>query len=151
MTADPPHAQSPEFGPSRRSVLAVAGAGGIGVLGLAACAAGGGGTPAPPTRQAAGQRLTALSAVPLGQCKAVQLPDGSPAIVARPSANSAVCFSAICTHEGCTVSPNGSQLDCPCHGSRFNGLTGAVLNGPATQPLPKIPVAVTNGQVVTKA
>ena len=43
-----------------------------------------------------------------------QAADGSPAIVARPTATTAVAFSAICTHEGCTVNPAGSELDCPC-------------------------------------
>ena len=32
---------------------------------------------------------------------------------------------------------------------RFSALTGKVLNGPATQPLPQIPVTVTGGKVVT--
>jgi Rieske Fe-S protein len=25
--------------------------------------------------------------------------------------------------------------DCPCHGSRFDGATGAILNGPTSEPL----------------
>ena len=28
-------------------------------------------------------------------------------------------------------------IDCPCHGSRFDAVTGAVANGPATTPLPR--------------
>jgi cytochrome b6-f complex iron-sulfur subunit len=79
----------------------------------------------------------------------VNLPDGDPAIVARPTANTAVAFSAKCTHMGCTVQPAGSELHCPCHGSKYNALTGAVIQGPAPSPLPKIAVAVQNGEVVT--
>jgi Rieske Fe-S protein len=59
----------------------------------------------------------------------VNLPDGDPAIVARPTANTAVAFSAKCTHMGCTVQPAGSELHCPCHGSKYNALTGAVIQG----------------------
>ncbi len=78
----------------------------------------------------------------------MKLPNGKPGIVTRLSSTSAVCFSAICTHMGCTVAPKGAELDCPCHGSRYNIKTGAVLNGPATEPLAKIPVTVSDGKVV---
>src|SRR5436190_8335782 len=79
---------------------------------------GGGGRPSSPSTDTAA--VTSLTAIAVGKCIAVTLPDGAPAIVARPAADRAVCYSAICTHQGCTVLPNGAQLDCPCHGSRFD-------------------------------
>jgi 3-phenylpropionate/trans-cinnamate dioxygenase ferredoxin component len=49
-------------------------------------------------------------------------------------------FDDICTcaDEGCPLSGgllDGTTLMCQCHGSRFDLTTGAVVNGPATQPL----------------
>jgi Rieske Fe-S protein len=47
------------------------------------------------------------------------------------------------------VQPVGAKLDCPCHGSQFDALTGAVLHGRASSPLHRVQVAVSAGQVVT--
>jgi Rieske Fe-S protein len=59
-------------------------------------------------------------------------------------------FSAVCTHQGCTVgSVSGGAIVCPCHGSQFNAQTGAVIAGPAPRPLPKVAVVVRNGNVYT--
>lgn len=132
---------------SRRAVLTAA-ATGAGAMAVAACSPRGGAGVTPNTSQSVGQRLDALDSVPVGQAVAVRLPDGSAGILARPTEATAACFSATCTHQGCTVVPAGAQLQCPCHGSAFNALTGAVINGPATRPLAQIAVHVAGGDVV---
>ncbi|UVY83596.1 Rieske (2Fe-2S) protein [Brachybacterium sp. NBEC-018] len=56
-------------------------------------------------------------------------------------------FSGYCTHNGCALAQHEEELDCPCHGSRFDALTGEVLRGPATTHLPEVAVSVEDGAV----
>jgi Rieske Fe-S protein len=59
-------------------------------------------------------------------------------------------FSAVCTHQGCTVSSvTAKAIVCPCHDSEFDPRTGAVIAGPAPSPLPKVSVVVRDGNVYT--
>lgn len=68
-------------------------------------------------------------------------------LLARTGDNTATALTAICTHEGCTVSNvSGSQFVCPCHGSTFNA-SGSVANGPASRALQQFPAQVANGAV----
>ncbi len=57
-----------------------------------------------------------------------------------------VAYSAICTHLGCAVYADLNQeglIACPCHASLFAPAEGAaVVGGPASRPLPSIPVSV---------
>ncbi len=60
-----------------------------------------------------------------------------------------VAYSAVCTHQACTVAYKDSQLACPCHGSVFDPASGAaVLNGPANRPLPEVAIRVEGGEVI---
>jgi len=134
---------------TRRSVLA-AGAAGAGAVALAACSSSSSkkdkSPAAPPPATSA---LAKVADIQVGMCVATKLPDGKAAIVSRPTGDTVAAFSAKCTHMGCTVQPAGGELHCPCHGSKFNALTGEVIHGPAASPLPKIDVHVANGEVVT--
>jgi ubiquinol-cytochrome c reductase iron-sulfur subunit len=57
-----------------------------------------------------------------------------------------VAYSKICTHAGCPVSlyeQETSRILCPCHQSQFDVTQGAKpVFGPATRPLPQLPIDV---------
>lgn len=57
-----------------------------------------------------------------------------------------VAFSKVCTHAGCPVGLYQQQykkLLCPCHQSTFDVPDGATVTfGPATRPLPQLPLLV---------
>lgn len=97
---------------------------------------------------AAGAALAALADIKVGEAIAATAADGSQIIISRPTETTVAGFSAICTHQGCTVAPAGKQLNCPCHGSVFNATTGAVLGGPASRPLPAVKVAISGANIV---
>ena len=47
-------------------------------------------------------------------------------------------FDDTCTHTGCSLAMgtlDGTTVTCPCHGSQFDVTSGAVLRGPAVQPV----------------
>jgi ubiquinol-cytochrome c reductase iron-sulfur subunit len=60
--------------------------------------------------------------------------------------NNIVAYSKICTHVGCPAAlyeQTTHHILCPCHQSTFDAARGAtVLFGPATRPLPQLPLTV---------
>ncbi|HEY2316015.1 MAG TPA: Rieske 2Fe-2S domain-containing protein [Streptosporangiaceae bacterium] len=60
--------------------------------------------------------------------------------------NDIVAYSKICTHVGCPAAlyeQTTHHILCPCHQSTFDAAAGAkVLFGPATRPLPQLPIGL---------
>jgi Rieske Fe-S protein len=102
----------------------------------------GGGAPASPAV------LARLDDIPVGTSVAAETADGAPVLVHRRGEADVVAFSGVCTHQGCTVMPDGAAFTCPCHGSRYDGATGDVVNGPAPRRLEPFAVRVQDGGVV---
>ncbi len=144
---------------NRRSVLV--GACGTCAVALAGCAAYGPGQPAAAphaTGAAAGAggaaggaasgALVSTADVPVGG--GVILTDAA-LVITQPKAGTFKAFSAICTHQGCTVgSVENGTINCPCHGSQFAVADGSVVNGPAKKPLAAKKIKV-SGTSITAA
>jgi len=100
----------------------------------------GSGSPAAPAA------LASTSDVPVGGGKILA---AKKIVLTQPKSGEFHGFSAVCTHAGCTVgSVSGGTINCPCHGSTFSISTGAVVNGPATSPLPPVNVKVQGTSIV---
>ena len=69
-------------------------------------------------------------------------------VVTQPTQGTFHAFSAVCTHQGCTLANvSDGTINCRCHGSRFELGSGSVVRGPAQQPLHRLEVAVDAGSV----
>lgn len=125
----------PDIQLDRRTVVIGAAALGAGLT-AAACSA----APAAP--------------VPTGPVPAGDVPVGGATIfadravvVTQASAGQFAAFSTACPHQGCNVNAvEGTEIVCPCHGSRFD-LAGTVLTGPAETDLTSVPVTVAGSEL----
>jgi len=141
-----------EIALGRRAVLA-GGCGAVCAAALTACAGYGSGGPAPAPAPAPAPNpgggpavLAAVADVPVGG-GVVLAAQGL--VVTQPAAGTFKAFSAVCTHQGCSVNEvAGGTINCPCHGSKFAVADGAPTAGPAKQPLPEKAVAVQGSSVV---
>ncbi|GHF22179.1 Rieske (2Fe-2S) protein [Streptomyces griseoluteus] len=80
-----------------------------------------------------GQALGSVSEIPEGGGKIFA---AQKVVVTQPKKGEYKAFSAICTHQGCSLDKVADgTVDCSCHGSRFRISDGSVAQGPATQPL----------------
>jgi len=92
-----------------------------------------------------GQELATTADIPVGGGKILK---AQKVVVTQPKKDEFKAFSAVCTHQGCTVSAiaNGT-INCPCHGSKFNIADGTVAGGPAPKPLPAEQITVEGNSI----
>ena len=128
----------------------------IGIIAVLATAFAGVGkifTPAAVQESAAASgktKLVKLASLKVGATKKFVLANGAPAVLFRTKTG-VFAYSAICTHEGCTVNYSAASktLKCPCHGAEFDPrASGKAIVGPANNPLAKVKVAVEGAWVI---
>lgn len=96
------------------------------------------------------QNIIENSSLSIGETFNFTSKSGSPAVLFK-SKTGVYAYSAVCTHEGCTVQYNSASknLQCGCHGAVFDPESdGNALSGPTNKPLPKIKVAVEGAWIV---
>jgi Rieske Fe-S protein len=156
MPDEPATPDSPADAPSRRTVLrGVAAAGALGVATplLSGCgggggnsSSGGGSTSGNDPSPAAGSELVAISDVPVGGGTILT---GPKIVVTQPDKGDFKAFTAICTHQGCTVgSVSDGFIVCPCHGSQYAIATGKpTSDSPAKAPLAPVDIKVKGNEI----
>lgn len=140
---------------TRRNVLHGAGAAGAAVVAAGTLAGCGSNTATSVASQAAGAASAAASGAASAASKAVasaikqaDVPVGGgkivdKVVVTQPTAGTFKAFSAVCTHQGCTVSKvENAKIICACHNSVFDAATGAVVSGPAKTALAEKSISV---------
>ncbi|OII59935.1 FeS-binding protein [Streptomyces sp. CC53] len=131
---------------TRRTVLKSAALAGAAGAGVAACS----------TESKVGHAVTPTPTAPVNLGAADDVPVGGTRLyreqrllVHCPAQGQYKAFSAQCTHAGCVLDKiEEGEGNCPCHGSRFDVTTGRALKGPATVPLPEVPVTVKDGKLI---
>ncbi|MER6440557.1 MULTISPECIES: Rieske (2Fe-2S) protein [unclassified Streptomyces] len=133
--------------PARRTVLGTGAAAAL----LVGCSKYGDGdgssevSASPAESGAAGTELARTSDIPVGGGKIFK---DRKIVVTQPTKGEFKAFSAICTHQGCTVSTVADgTIDCPCHGSKYRITDASVVKGPATAPLPAERITVEKNSI----
>ena len=138
-----------ESGPDRRSImkaaaLVVVPAAGVGTV--AACSSSPSSGKSGNSSSGGGKSISVpSSSVPVGGGYVDQ---SNLVVVTQPVAGQFKAFTAVCTHQGCTVAGvSNNQIQCPCHGSIFSAKDGSVINGPATTGLAAMTATVNGANV----
>ncbi len=103
--------------------------------------------PAPdgPPAGPAGESLASTADIPVGGGEVFA---DQKVVVTQPQAGTFKAFSAVCTHQGCTVGQVAAgTINCPCHGSKFAIADGSVVDGPASRPLEERRVTVSGDAI----
>jgi thiosulfate dehydrogenase [quinone] large subunit len=96
--------------------------------------------------------IASISDLNVGSALQIKLASGDPGILIRTATDAVCAFSAVCTHEGCSVDYDSvsKELICPCHGARFDPLqNGKAIGGPTRTPLTELPVQISGEYIIS--
>jgi Rieske Fe-S protein len=103
-----------------------------------------------------GVLLAKSSSIKVGQSQVYTGQDASGKtveVILSRTKTGVVALDGTCTHQGCAVALQKTQLICPCHGSIFQASSGAVILGPngapksSISPLAKYKVTEKSGNI----
>jgi Rieske Fe-S protein len=95
---------------------------------------------------ASGGALVTTDEVPVGGGTVFQK---QKIVVTQPTEGDFKAFTAVCTHQGCTVgSVESDTIQCNCHGSQYSAADGTVKKGPATKALAPKKVTVEGNEII---
>ncbi|WP_103503754.1 Rieske (2Fe-2S) protein [Streptomyces sp. SM14] len=130
-------------GSSRRTVLCGAALVSAGAAGLTVTGCEERRDPRPNQQLTDAVGLGPADEVPVGGSKLYR---DEKVLVCRPEAGDYRAFSAVCPHRGCVLTGIRDEVAvCGCHGSTFEPATGAVLRGPAEEPLMEMELELDSG------
>lgn len=145
---------------TRRHALTGAATLGVGLPLLAACGGGDSNASDTPATASGGSSssggsgadaLASTSDIPVGG--GAVFPDQQ-VVITQPTQGDFKGFTAICTHQGCTVgSVADGRITCPCHGSQFSIEDGSNVTGPSgtaagsVAPLAEVDLSVQGGSI----
>jgi nitrite reductase/ring-hydroxylating ferredoxin subunit len=99
---------------------------------------------------AASNQIVKLSKIKVGETYPFQLSNGAPALLFRTKTG-VFAYQTICTHQGGVAQYFASRklIVCPVHNASFNPFkAGAVVSGPAVNPLPSVKVAIKGAWII---
>lgn len=94
---------------------------------------------------------TEMSSLPPNKMMGVKV-DGIDTLLANIDGK-IYALSNLCTHARCGLSRGkltDTMVECPCHGSRFDVLTGEAKNGPAYKSLTKYDVVIEGTRIMIR-
>ena len=106
-----------------------------------------------PTETADGIFVGNSSEVKEGQAKIIEVNTAKnqyPSFSFSRLGGKLYAVSVICTHAGCKVVAEKTELVCNCHMSVFSPFDGAAQSGPARLPLTRYEVTESNGKIYIK-